>query len=53
LGYVLCRVQWLLANEGIAEATRLMVGASREAMAWQDTDQWWRRRSSPCSTDRG
>jgi peptidoglycan lytic transglycosylase len=44
LGYVLCRIQWLLANEGIAEATRLMVGASREAMAWQDTDQWWRER---------
>jgi soluble lytic murein transglycosylase len=50
LGYVLCRIQWLLNNEGVvnnegvAEATRLMVGASREAMAWQDTDQWWRER---------
>jgi soluble lytic murein transglycosylase len=44
LGYVLCRIQWLLSNEGVAEATRLMVGASRDAMAWQDTDQWWRER---------
>ena len=44
LGYVLCRIQWLLNNEGVAEATQLILGASREAMAWQDTDQWWRER---------
>jgi soluble lytic murein transglycosylase len=44
LGYVLCRIQWLLANEEVAEATRLIIGASREALAWQDTDQWWRER---------
>jgi soluble lytic murein transglycosylase len=44
LGYMLCRIQWLLANEGVAEATRLMIGAPSETMAWQDTDQWWRER---------
>jgi soluble lytic murein transglycosylase len=44
LGYVLCRIQWLLDNDGIAEATRLMVEAPRESMARQDTDQWWRER---------
>ncbi len=44
LGYVLCRIQWLLDNDGIAEAARLMVEAPRESMARQDTDQWWRER---------
>src|SRR6266487_839654 len=44
LGYLLCRIQWLLNNEGTAEAVRLMLEAPREAMARQDTDQWWRER---------
>jgi peptidoglycan lytic transglycosylase len=44
LGYVLCRIQWLLANEKVPEATQLMIAASSEALAWQDTDQWWRER---------
>ncbi len=29
---------------GVAEATRLMVTAPRDAMSRQDTDQWWRER---------
>src|SRR6266516_956833 len=44
LGYLLCRIQWLLNNEGTAEAVRLVLEAPREAMARQDTDQWWRER---------
>ncbi len=44
LGYTLCRIHWLLRNNGVAEATRLMLAAPRDAMAAQDTDQWWRER---------
>src|SRR6266545_7638099 len=44
LGYTLCRIHWLLRNNGVAEATRLMIAAPRDAMAAQDTDQWWRER---------
>src|SRR6266567_3596423 len=42
LGYTLCRIHWLLRNNGVAEAARLMLAASRDAMPRQDTDQWWR-----------
>src|SRR6266516_26440 len=44
LGYTLCRIHWLLRNNGVAEATRLMLTAPRDAMSRQDTDQWWRER---------
>ena len=44
LGYTLCRIHWLLRNNRVAEATRLMVAAPRDAMSRQDTDQWWRER---------
>jgi len=44
LGYTLCRIHWLLRNNGVAEAARLMVAAPRDAMSRQDTDQWWRER---------
>jgi soluble lytic murein transglycosylase len=44
MGYMLCRVHWLLLNDGIAEATRLILAAPRDAMSRQDTDQWWRER---------
>jgi len=44
LGYLLCRIQWLVNNEGTAEAVRLVLEAPREAMGRQDTDQWWRER---------
>jgi soluble lytic murein transglycosylase len=43
-GYTLCRIHWLLRNDGVAEATRLMVAAPREDMRFQDTDEWWRER---------
>src|SRR6266571_5731282 len=44
LGYMLCRIHWLLRNNGVAEAIQLMVTAPRDAMSRQDTDQWWRER---------
>ena len=44
LGYTLCRIQWLLAQNKIDDAARLMVTAAPETMAQQDTDQWWRER---------
>ncbi len=46
LGYTLCRIQWMLAQNNIDDAARLMVAASPETMALQDTDQWWRERRS-------
>ena len=46
LGYTLCRIQWLLAQNKIDDAARLMVTAAPETMAQQDTDQWWRERRS-------
>ncbi|WP_324136447.1 lytic transglycosylase domain-containing protein [Bradyrhizobium sp.] len=44
LGYVLCRIHWLIRHDRIAEATRLMLSARSEGMALQDTDEWWRER---------
>jgi soluble lytic murein transglycosylase len=44
LGYTLCRIQWMLAKDRIDDAAHLMVAASPETMALQDTDQWWRER---------
>jgi soluble lytic murein transglycosylase len=46
LGYTLCRIQWMLAQNKIDDAARLMVTAAPETMAQQDTDQWWRERRS-------
>jgi soluble lytic murein transglycosylase len=44
LGYTLCRIQWMLAQNRIDDAARLMLAAAPETMALQDTDQWWRER---------
>jgi soluble lytic murein transglycosylase len=46
LGYTLCRIQWMLAQNKIDDAARLMLAAAPETMALQDTDQWWRERRS-------
>jgi soluble lytic murein transglycosylase len=46
LGYVLCRVQWLMRKEKIADAARLILAAPKETLALQDTDEWWRVRRS-------
>jgi soluble lytic murein transglycosylase len=44
LGYTLCRMQWLLAQNRIDDASRVVIAAAPETMAQQDTDQWWRER---------
>jgi soluble lytic murein transglycosylase len=44
LGFALCRIQWLMRHDRIADATRVMLAARPETMAFQDTDEWWRTR---------
>ena len=44
LGYTLCRIQWMLAEKRIDDAAALVLAASPDTMALQDTDQWWRER---------
>ena len=44
LGYVLCRIQFLMRKDKIAEATRVLRDAPADTMALQDTDEWWRVR---------
>jgi soluble lytic murein transglycosylase len=44
LGYVLCRVQYLMHKDNIADAARLIMAAPKATMAQQDTDEWWRVR---------
>ena len=44
LGYTLCRIHWLVRQDKVADATRLMLAALPETMALQDTDEWWRER---------
>jgi soluble lytic murein transglycosylase len=46
LGYTLCRIRWMVRHDRIDEATRLMLAAAPETMAFQDTDEWWRERRS-------
>jgi soluble lytic murein transglycosylase len=44
LGYVLCRIQFLMRKERFVDAANLMRIAPKETMAQQDTDEWWRVR---------
>jgi peptidoglycan lytic transglycosylase len=59
LGYMLCRLHWLMRNdapgsnlhgrivtpkEDIAAAVKLVLAASPEDLQRQDTDEWWRER---------
>jgi peptidoglycan lytic transglycosylase len=44
LGYVLCHIQLLMRHDKFADASRLMLAAPSQAMALQDTDEWWRVR---------
>jgi soluble lytic murein transglycosylase len=44
LGYTLCRIQWMMRKDRIADAVRLTLSARPETMALQDTDEWWRAR---------
>jgi soluble lytic murein transglycosylase len=44
LGYVLCRTDWMMRHDRVADAASLMLAAAPETMAFQDTDEWWRVR---------
>ncbi len=44
LGYVLCRIRWLMRHDRIVEAARVLIGTPTATMALQDTDEWWRVR---------
>ena len=44
LGYVLCRVQYLMRKDRILDAARVLLAAPKETIALQDTDEWWRVR---------
>ncbi len=59
LGYMLCRLHWVMRNdapgsnvrgrivtpkEDIAAAVKLALAASQEDLQRQDTDEWWRER---------
>jgi soluble lytic murein transglycosylase len=44
LGYTLCRIQWMMRHDKIADAARLAIAAPAATMALQDTDEWWRAR---------
>jgi soluble lytic murein transglycosylase len=44
LGYALCRLHWLLRQDEVAAAVKLVLAASREDLQRQDTDEWWRER---------
>jgi len=44
LGYTLCRISWMVRQNRLEDATRLMLTAAPETMALQDTDEWWRQR---------
>jgi soluble lytic murein transglycosylase len=44
LGYTLCRIQYMMRHDRIADAARVTLAAPRETMAQQETDEWWRVR---------
>jgi peptidoglycan lytic transglycosylase len=44
LGYTLCRIHWMVRQGQLADATGLMLAVPAQAMALQDTDEWWRER---------
>src|SRR3974377_779717 len=44
LGYALCRLHWLSAQNDVAAAVRLLAESSSGDLQRQDTDEWWRGR---------
>jgi soluble lytic murein transglycosylase len=44
MGYVLCRLHWLMAHDDIMEAVKLLGELSGDDLKRQDTDEWWRER---------
>jgi soluble lytic murein transglycosylase len=44
LGFALCRAQWLMRQNRIVDAARVILEARPDTMTLQETDQWWRER---------
>src|SRR5262249_14488612 len=48
LGYVLCRLHWLMRRDNVVGAASLVLAAAgkdrHEDLQRQDTDEWWRER---------
>jgi soluble lytic murein transglycosylase len=44
LGYLLCRVNFMMRQNKFVEAAQLVAEAPSLTMAQQDTDEWWRAR---------
>ncbi len=42
LGYRLCRLHWLIAQNQLAAAATLVTDSKSEQLKAQDTDEWWR-----------
>jgi soluble lytic murein transglycosylase len=42
LGYALCRLHWLVANNELTAAAKVVADAAREDLRHQETDEWWR-----------
>jgi Soluble lytic murein transglycosylase and related regulatory proteins (some contain LysM/invasin domains) len=42
LGYALCRLHWLLVQDELDAAAKVVADSSREDLQHQDTDEWWR-----------
>jgi soluble lytic murein transglycosylase len=42
LGYALCRLHWLLVQDELDAAAKVVADSSREDLRHQDTDEWWR-----------
>jgi peptidoglycan lytic transglycosylase len=44
LGYVLCRLHWLMGHDDLTAAVKLVAEAPGKDLQHQDTDEWWRVR---------
>jgi soluble lytic murein transglycosylase len=44
LGYVLCRLHWLMGHDDFTAAVTLVAEAPSKDLQHQDTDEWWRVR---------
>src|SRR5262249_16777503 len=44
LGYALCRLHWLLTQNDVAAAVKLLAESSGSCLQCQDSDEWWRER---------
>jgi soluble lytic murein transglycosylase len=44
LGYVLCRLHWLMGHDDLTAALKLVAEVPGKDLQHQDTDEWWRVR---------